>query len=83
MEEKPKSGFDRYDELLQKEKERKFNNIVPNAIGIMGVICLLGGILSLFGKHGSLAESLTIIAGSFFLFGFSIIVKAALKYLEK
>lgn len=83
MDEKPKSGFERYDEMLQKEKENKFNNFVPNAIGIMGAICLIGGVLSLFGKLCSPIESLAIIAGSFFLFGFSIIVKAACKYLDK
>lgn len=83
MDEKPKLGFERYDEMLQKEKENKFNNFVPNAIGIMGAICLIGGVLSLFGKLCSPIESLAIIAGSFFLFGFSIIVKAACKYLDK
>lgn len=83
MDEKPKSGFERYDEMLQKERENKFNNFVPNAIGIMGAICLIGGVLALFGELCSPIESLVIIAGSFFLFGFSIIVKAACKYLDK
>lgn len=83
MDEKLKSGFERYDEMLQKERENKFNNFVPNAIGIMGAICLLVGVLALFGKLCSPVESIAIIAGSFFLFGFSIIVKAACKYLDK
>lgn len=83
MDEKPKSGYDRYNELLQKEKDRNFNDIVPKAISIIGAICLIGGILSLFSKLCSFVESIEIIAGAFFLFGFSIIVKAACKYLDK
>lgn len=34
MEEKPKSGYDRYDEMLKKEESRSDLNIVPKAIGI-------------------------------------------------
>lgn len=83
MDEKPKSGYDRYNELVEKKESRNDLNIVPKAIGIMGAICLIGGVLSLFGKLCSPVESLTIIAGSFFLFGFSIIVEAACKYLGK
>lgn len=78
----PKSGYDRYNELLQKEREHNFNNIVPSAISVMGVLCLLGGVLSVVSKFCTLVESLELIAGSFFLFGFSIIVKAACKYLD-
>lgn len=83
MEEKPKSGYDRYNELIEKKKRHDDRNIVPKAISIMGAICLLGGILSIFAKFFSLAESIGLIAGSFFLFGFSIIVEAALKYLDE
>lgn len=83
MEEKPKSGYDRYDEMLKKEESRSDLNIVPKAIGIMGAICLIGGVLSIFSELCSFVESVAIIAGSFFLFGFSIIVKAACKYLDK
>lgn len=83
MDEKPKSGYDRYDELRHNEKERNFNVMVPKAIGIMGVICLIGGTLSIFNEQCSFVESVGIIAGSFLLFGFSIVVKAACKYLDK
>lgn len=83
MDEKPKSGYDRYCELIEKKESRSDLNIVPKAIGIMGAICLLGGVLALLGKLCSPIEALAIIAGSFFLFGFSIIVKAACKYLDK
>lgn len=83
MDEKPKSGYDRYSELIEKKGSRSNLNIVPKAIGIMGVICLIGGVLSIFSELCSSVESIAIIAGSFFLFGFSIIVKAACKYLDK
>lgn len=83
MEDKPKSVFERYDEMLENKKQQNNDNIVPKAISIMGAICLLGGVFALFGKLCSPIEALAIIAGSFFLFGFSIIVKAACKYLDK
>ena len=83
MDEKPKSGFEKYDEMLETKKQQNNDNIVPKAIGIMGAICLIGGVLSIFSKLCSFVESIAIIAGSFFLFGFSIIVKAACKYLDK
>lgn len=83
MDEKPKSGFEKYDEMLETKKQQNNDNIVPKAIGIMGAICLLVGVLALFSKFCSPVESIAIIAGSFFLFGFSIIVKAACKYLDK
>ncbi len=83
MDEKPKSGYDRYCELIEKKESRSDLNIVPKAIGIMGAICLLGGVLSIFSELCSFVESIEIIAGSFLLFGFSIIVRAACKYLEK
>lgn len=83
MDEKPKSGYDRYSELIEKKESRSGLNIVPKAIGIMGAICLLGGILSIFSELCSFVDSVAIIAGSFFLFGFSIIVEAACKYLDK
>lgn len=83
MDEKPKSGYDRYNELIEKKESRSDLNIVPKAIGIMGAICLIGGVLSIFSKLFTLVESIAIIEGSFFLFGFSIIVKAACKYLDK
>lgn len=83
MDEKPKSGFEKYDEMLENKKQQNNDNIVPKAISIMGAICLLGGVLALFSKLCSPIEALAVIAGSFFLFGFSIIVKAACKYLDK
>lgn len=83
MDEKSKSGFEKYDEMLENKKQPNNDNIVPKAISIMGAICLLGGVLALFGKLCSPIEALAVIAGSFFLFGFSIIVKAACKYLGK
>lgn len=83
MDEKPKSGYDRYNELIEKKESRSDLSIVPKAIGIMGAICLIGGVLSIFSELCSFVESIAIIAGSFFLFGFSIIVKAACKYLDK
>ena len=83
MDEKPKSGYDRYNELIEKKESRSNLNIVPKAIGMMGAICLLVGVLALLSKFCSPVESIAIIAGSFFLFGFSIIVKAACKYLDK
>lgn len=83
MDEKPKSGFEKYDEMLETKKQQNNDNIVPKAIGIMGAICLIGGVLSIFSELCSFVESIAVIAGSFFLFGFSIIVKAACKYLDK
>lgn len=69
--------------MLQKERENKFNNFVSNAIGIMGAISLVCGILGIFSKSCTVVEVFALIAGSFFFFGFSIIVQAAQKYLDK
>lgn len=87
MDEKPKSGFERYDEMLNNDKMQKRirngNDLVSAAIGIIGWICLLVGILDFFAKDSSWQEGLVCIVGAMFLFGFSIIVKAACKYLDK
>lgn len=82
MEDKPKSVFERYDEMLENKKHQNIDNIVPKVIGIVGAICFLGGILSIFSELCTIVESLAIIAGAFFFFGFSVIVKAACKYLD-
>lgn len=87
MDEKPKSGFERYDELLKNDKMQKrirnINDLVSAAIGIIGWICLLVGILDFFAKDSSWQEGLVCIVGAIFLFSFSIIVQAACKYLDK
>lgn len=62
---------------------RNSNDLVSAAIGIIGWICLLVGISDFFAKDSSWQEGLVCIVGAMFLFGFSIIVKAACKYLDK
>lgn len=82
MDEKPKSGYDRYNEIANKEKQSQ-SDLVPKAISIVGAISLVCGILGIFSKSCTVVEAFALIAGSFFFFGFSIIVQAAQKYLDK
>lgn len=89
MEEETKTPLtDYYSKPYQGKRYRENNSesfIVPAAIKIMAWIALIVGIPGLFSdfENGSWKYGLGIIASSFFLFGFSAIVKAAYKYLDE
>lgn len=34
MEDKPKSGFERYDEIFENQKQQKIDNVVPKVISL-------------------------------------------------
>lgn len=34
MEDKPKSGFERYDEMFENKKQQNIDNVVPKAISL-------------------------------------------------
>lgn len=89
MEEETKTPLTDYHSKPYQGKRYRENNsesfIVPAAIKIMAWIALIVGILGLFSdfENGSWKYGLGIIASSFFLFGFSAIVKAVYKYLDE
>lgn len=85
MNENLKSGFERYDELLENKKrktksqEQAESLIVPAAIKLLAWISLVIGVVGFF--VSSWQYGLASIAGAVFMFGFAAIVKAAYKYL--
>lgn len=87
MDEKPKSGFERYDELLEnkarkiKKQEQTESIIIPAVIKILAWICLVVGCLGFF--VSTWQYGLAVVAGSVFMFGFAAIVRAAYKYLDE
>lgn len=87
MNENPKSGFERYDELLEnkrrkaKKQEQVESLIVPAVLKLLAWICLVIGVAAFF--VSSWQYGLATIVGAVFLFGFAAIVKAAYKYLDE
>lgn len=89
MEEEQKTPLTDYYSKPYHGKQYRENSsgsfIVPIAIQIIAWLSLIAGIFGLFSdvENGSWKYGLGIIASSFFLFGFSAIVKAAYKYLDE